>query len=106
MVNTLLKSIRMLSDVLILTTFCLCVFALIGLQLFVGIMQWKCVRNGWPADPAKFHGYITNSSESVSFNCPSVALVLSSRGRSSDADMHLGSFIHSFQYDRVVAIAC
>ena len=44
MVNTLLKSIRMLSDVLILTTFFLCVFALIGLQLFVGIMSQKCVQ--------------------------------------------------------------
>lgn len=66
MVNTLLKSIRMLSDVLILTTFFLCVFALIGLQLFVGIMQWKCVQNppnGWPQDPAAFKAYLTNGSK-------------------------------------------
>ena len=38
MVNTLLKSIMMLSDVLILTTFFLCVFALIGLQ-FLYLMR-------------------------------------------------------------------
>ena len=66
MVNTLLKSIRMLSDVLILTTFFLCVFALIGLQLFVGIMQWKCVRTppgGWPKGNTLFDNYIKNDSK-------------------------------------------
>lgn len=66
MVNTLLKSIRMLSDVLILTTFFLCVFALIGLQLFVGIMQWKCVLNppnGWPQNPDDFSNYLKNESK-------------------------------------------
>jgi len=66
MVNTLLKSIRMLSDVLILTTFFLCVFALIGLQLFVGIMQWKCVKNapnGWPQNHDLFLDYIQNDSK-------------------------------------------
>lgn len=66
MVNTLLKSIRMLSDVLILTTFFLCVFALIGLQLFVGVMQHKCVRNhpnGWPQDQEAFSAYLQNESK-------------------------------------------
>lgn len=71
MVNTLLKSIRMLSDVLILTTFFLCVFALIGLQLFVGIMQYKCVRNppnGWPQDQELFSAYLKNESKSTTFS--------------------------------------
>ena len=66
MVNTLLKSIRMLSDVLILTTFFLCVFALIGLQLFVGVMQWKCVinpPNGWPQDTGIMDAYLKNESK-------------------------------------------
>lgn len=66
MVNTLLKSIRMLSDVLILTTFFLCVFALIGLQLFVGIMQWKCVarpHDGWPQNHSEFDRYIKDKSK-------------------------------------------
>ena len=68
MVNTLLKSIRMLSDVLILTTFFLCVFALIGLQLFVGIMQWKCVRNppdGWPQDHDDFLKYLQDDGKCI-----------------------------------------
>ena len=43
MVNALLKSMRMLSDVLILTTFFLCVFALVGLQLFSGHLHNRCV---------------------------------------------------------------
>ncbi len=66
MVNTLLKSIKMLSDVLILTTFFLCVFALIGLQLFVGVMQWKCVQNppnGWPQVQDAFDAYLKNESK-------------------------------------------
>ena len=45
MVNALLKSMRMLSDVLILTTFFICVFALVGLQLFAGSFHNRCVRH-------------------------------------------------------------
>lgn len=37
---------KKLSDVMILTVFCLSVFALIGLQLFMGNLRQKCVR--WP----------------------------------------------------------
>lgn len=45
MVNTLLRSMKMLSDVLILFVFFLAVMALIGLQLFVGHLRYKCVYN-------------------------------------------------------------
>ncbi|XP_031566038.1 sodium channel protein type 2 subunit alpha-like isoform X2 [Actinia tenebrosa] len=45
MVNALLKSMKMLSDVLILTIFFLCIFALVGMQLFVGALRNKCVLN-------------------------------------------------------------
>ena len=45
MVNALLKSMRMLSDVLILTAFFLCVFALVGLQLFSGQFHNRCVSH-------------------------------------------------------------
>ena len=45
MVNALLKSMLMLSDVLILTLFFLCIFALVGLQLFVGQLKNKCISN-------------------------------------------------------------
>ena len=45
MVNTLLRSMKMLTDVLILFVFFLAVMALIGLQLFVGHLRYKCVYN-------------------------------------------------------------
>jgi len=45
MVNTLLRSLKLLSDVLVLFFFFLGVMALIGLQLFSGELRNKCVLN-------------------------------------------------------------
>ncbi|XP_048053583.1 sodium channel protein type 4 subunit alpha B [Megalobrama amblycephala] len=45
-VGALIQSVKKLADVMILTVFCLSVFALIGLQLFMGNLRQKCVR--WP----------------------------------------------------------
>ncbi|XP_028942552.1 sodium channel protein type 5 subunit alpha, partial [Antrostomus carolinensis] len=42
-VNSLIESVKKLTDVLILTVFCLSVFALVGLQLFMGNLTSKCV---------------------------------------------------------------
>ncbi|XP_070790939.1 sodium channel protein type 8 subunit alpha isoform X8 [Pituophis catenifer annectens] len=47
-VGALIQSVKKLSDVMILTVFCLSVFALIGLQLFMGNLRNKCVI--WPID--------------------------------------------------------
>uniref|UniRef100_A0A4W3HRE9 Sodium channel protein n=1 Tax=Callorhinchus milii TaxID=7868 RepID=A0A4W3HRE9_CALMI len=55
-VGALIQSVKKLSDVMILTVFCLSVFALIGLQLFMGNLRNKCIK--WP--PLNFN--ITNSS--------------------------------------------
>ncbi|XP_075386549.1 sodium channel protein type 9 subunit alpha isoform X3 [Tenrec ecaudatus] len=44
-VGALIQSVKKLSDVMILTVFCLSVFALIGLQLFMGNLRHKCFRN-------------------------------------------------------------
>ncbi|XP_053120686.1 sodium channel protein type 5 subunit alpha-like [Hemicordylus capensis] len=44
-VGALIQSVKKLTDVMILTVFCLSVFALIGLQLFKGHLKQKCVRN-------------------------------------------------------------
>ncbi|KFQ24099.1 Sodium channel protein type 2 subunit alpha, partial [Merops nubicus] len=46
-VGALIQSVKKLSDVMILTVFCLSVFALIGLQLFMGNLKNKCLF--WPA---------------------------------------------------------
>lgn len=45
MVNTLLRSLKLLSDVLVLFLFFLGVMALIGLQLFSGELRNKCILN-------------------------------------------------------------
>ncbi|CAM5147341.1 unnamed protein product [Eretmochelys imbricata] len=45
-VGALIQSVKKLSDVMILTVFCLSVFALIGLQLFMGNLRNKCLL--WP----------------------------------------------------------
>lgn len=47
-VGALIQSVKKLTDVMILTVFCLGVFALVGLQLFMGNLRQKCVI--WPLD--------------------------------------------------------
>ncbi|XP_076321983.1 sodium channel protein 1 brain-like [Tachypleus tridentatus] len=42
-VNTMLHSVRMLAEVLALTVFCVLVFALLGLQLYMGVLRRKCL---------------------------------------------------------------
>lgn len=44
-VGALIQSVKKLADVMVLTVFCLSVFALIGLQLFMGNLRHKCVRS-------------------------------------------------------------
>ncbi|KAL0984438.1 hypothetical protein UPYG_G00141510 [Umbra pygmaea] len=45
-VGALVQSVKKMGDVMILTVFALAVFALIGLQLFMGNLRNKCIR--WP----------------------------------------------------------
>lgn len=62
MVNALLKSMKMLSDVLILTTFFLCIFALVGMQLFVGSLRNKCVLRIPFNTTIDYNSFVTNES--------------------------------------------
>uniref|UniRef100_A0A3P9IZ03 Sodium channel protein n=1 Tax=Oryzias latipes TaxID=8090 RepID=A0A3P9IZ03_ORYLA len=57
-VGALIQSVKKLSDVMILTVFCLSVFALIGLQLFMGNLRNKCVI--WPINMTE--QYLENGS--------------------------------------------
>ncbi|KAK7940396.1 hypothetical protein WMY93_003722 [Mugilogobius chulae] len=57
-VGALIQSVKKLSDVMILTVFCLSVFALIGLQLFMGNLRQKCVI--WPINMTE--QYLSNGS--------------------------------------------
>uniref|UniRef100_A0A673YCN0 Sodium channel protein n=1 Tax=Salmo trutta TaxID=8032 RepID=A0A673YCN0_SALTR len=57
-VGALIQSVKKLSDVMILTVFCLGVFALIGLQLFMGNLRQKCVI--WPINSTE--NFLANGS--------------------------------------------
>ena len=63
MVNTLLRSLKLLSDVLVLFLFFLVVMALIGLQLFVGELRSKCVLNVPSNTTVDLMEYIRNESK-------------------------------------------
>uniref|UniRef100_A0A8C9ZDK0 Sodium channel protein n=1 Tax=Sander lucioperca TaxID=283035 RepID=A0A8C9ZDK0_SANLU len=62
-VGALFQSVKKLANVMILTVFCLSVFALIGLQLFMGHLKHKCVRDPIHANSTlngTSHGNYTN----------------------------------------------
>ncbi|XP_043537665.1 sodium channel protein type 8 subunit alpha-like [Chiloscyllium plagiosum] len=65
-VGALIQSVKKLSDVMILTVFCLSVFALIGLQLFMGNLRQKCVI--WPPNPAYLNATDENGTRIFDFN--------------------------------------
>lgn len=60
----MIESVKNLRDVIILTVFSLSVFALLGLQIYMGVLTQKCIRD-FPEDlaakylnssnPAEFH---------------------------------------------------
>ena len=60
MVNSLLKSLKNLSDVMLLTVFFLAVFAIIGLQLFMGQLRNRCV---FDPDPEEYSWYFIELDE-------------------------------------------
>ncbi|NXN90611.1 SCN1A protein, partial [Bombycilla garrulus] len=62
-VGALIQSVKKLSDVMILTVFCLSVFALIGLQLFMGNLRNKCLQ--WPPENFTLERNITSQLNST-----------------------------------------
>ncbi|XP_060158309.1 sodium channel protein type 1 subunit alpha isoform X4 [Globicephala melas] len=65
-VGALIQSVKKLSDVMILTVFCLSVFALIGLQLFMGNLRNKCVQ--WPPTNASLEEHSVEKNITVNYN--------------------------------------
>uniref|UniRef100_A0A2R8NEX6 Sodium channel protein n=1 Tax=Callithrix jacchus TaxID=9483 RepID=A0A2R8NEX6_CALJA len=65
-VGALIQSVKKLSDVMILTVFCLSVFALIGLQLFMGNLRNKCVQ--WPPTNASLEEHSIEKNITVNYN--------------------------------------
>ena len=54
-VSALLRAFKMLFEVILLTLFCLMVFAMFGLQVYKGVLRQKCVK--------KISGYVINPSQ-------------------------------------------
>lgn len=48
-VGAVIESVKNLRDVIILTMFSLSVFALMGLQIYMGVLTQKCIKN-FPMD--------------------------------------------------------
>uniref|UniRef100_A0A8C4FBS1 Sodium channel protein n=1 Tax=Dicentrarchus labrax TaxID=13489 RepID=A0A8C4FBS1_DICLA len=69
-VAALIQSVKKMVDVMILTVFALAVFALVGLQLFMGNLRQKCVR--WPIDTNEtafeFFNATDTFNDTMSFN--------------------------------------
>uniref|UniRef100_A0A3Q3H2G8 Sodium channel protein n=1 Tax=Labrus bergylta TaxID=56723 RepID=A0A3Q3H2G8_9LABR len=63
-VGALIQSVKKMVDVMILTVFALAVFALVGLQLFMGNLRQKCIR--WPIDD--FLNITDTFNDTASFN--------------------------------------
>lgn len=45
MINALLSSVVQLMEVMLLTLFCLMIFALFALEVYMGKLRHKCVKN-------------------------------------------------------------
>ncbi|KAE8575241.1 hypothetical protein XENTR_v10003777 [Xenopus tropicalis] len=83
-VGALIQSVKKLADVMILTLFCLAVFALIGLQLFMGNLRHKCVR--WPPPDDYFMLYDNSTLNSTLYNDTMINSTLSNSTNVFDND--------------------
>uniref|UniRef100_A0A8C6PZI9 Sodium channel protein n=1 Tax=Nothobranchius furzeri TaxID=105023 RepID=A0A8C6PZI9_NOTFU len=79
-VGALIQSVKKMSDVMVLTVFALAVFALIGLQLFMGNLRQKCIL--YSNSTFNFTEYIENPDNQYFLEGSKDALLC---GNSSDA---------------------
>ena len=67
--GAVIESVKNLRDVIILTMFSLSVFALMGLQIYMGVLTQKCIRkfpedNSWGNLTAdNWHRFMSNDCE-------------------------------------------
>ncbi|XP_021482934.2 sodium channel protein type 11 subunit alpha [Meriones unguiculatus] len=66
-VGALLRSVKKLVDVMILTLFCLSIFALVGQQLFMGILSQKCVKLNCGPNPTSNEDCFVKENKSNDF---------------------------------------
>lgn len=70
-VGAVIESVKNLRDVIILTLFSLSVFALLGLQIYMGVLTQKCIHN-FPTDGSfgnltddNYEAFVSNSCKSI-----------------------------------------
>lgn len=78
-VGAVIESVKNLRDVIILTMFSLSVFALMGLQIYMGVLTQKCIKN-FPEDGSwgnltheSWYKFVNNESKSWFFEIHSKA---------------------------------
>lgn len=78
-VGAVIESVKNLRDVIILTMFSLSVFALMGLQIYMGVLTQKCVQQP-PAglSPPEWYDFVHNESK-----YPNLPHMYLSRGNTS-----------------------
>lgn len=74
-VGAVIESVKNLRDVIILTMFSLSVFALMGLQIYMGVLTQKCIKN-FPNDGSwgnltdeNWERFVSNESKIKLFVC-------------------------------------
>ncbi|NWZ54501.1 SCN5A protein, partial [Haliaeetus albicilla] len=83
-VGALIQSVKKLANVMILTVFCLSVFALIGLQLFKGNLRQKCIRNSTVF--SKIPNFFNKTRESYEMLANDTALLFTITSRTCPPD--------------------
>ncbi|XP_065108405.1 sodium channel, voltage-gated, type I-like, alpha [Paramisgurnus dabryanus] len=68
-VGALIQAVKKLSDVMILTLFCLSVFALVGLQLFMGSLRHKCVKISPNSTLESFRNWTDDCTQNMTMDC-------------------------------------
>lgn len=104
-VGALLRSVKKLVDVMVLTLFCLSIFALVGQQLFMGILNQKCIKHNCSPNPTSNRKFplftLCFCALSIPIDCPflwSDYSVLRSKARLSTLThihMHAHTLSHS-----------
>ena len=80
----MIESVKNLRDVIILTLFSLSVFALLGLQIYMGVLTQKCIRS-FPDDGSFGNLTDENYEAFVSNSCTLAALFVSCAPHSSSS---------------------
>lgn len=63
-VGVVMESVRNLRDVMILTLFALSTFAVLGLQMYMGVLTQKCVAAPpYGLSDSKWYGFVHNQSK-------------------------------------------